>query len=164
MKVIIAGPHTLGPAPGLVPLVSCAVRASRFTLSRVLSGHAPSIDQAAEIYAANQTPPIPVDLYPALWSKYGRKAGPIRNEEMATDGDALIALWDGESYGTRSMIQFAERYRLLICIYSFRLTPRQVRIYRGKGNPTPYRYPWSEEHEAAERSRWDPNENDDIPF
>ncbi len=41
--------------------------------------------------------------FPAIWSK-GKSAGLKRNECMAKKGDALIALWDGRSRGTRHMI------------------------------------------------------------
>jgi hypothetical protein len=42
----------------------------------------------------------------------GRKAGPLRNQEMAEEADALIAIWDGQSAGTRSMIEEAHKLGL----------------------------------------------------
>lgn len=43
------------------------------------------------------------------WDKYGRRAGPIRNREMAeylaSKSGFLIAFWDGESRGTANMIE-----------------------------------------------------------
>lgn len=45
--------------------------------------------------------------YEADWDKHGKAAGPIRNQEMAEYADALIAVWDGESRGTRDMIDKA---------------------------------------------------------
>ena len=32
-------------------------------------------------------------------------AGPIRNKEMAQNGDFLVAFWDGKSKGTKNMIK-----------------------------------------------------------
>lgn len=52
--------------------------------------------------------------YPANWNKYGKRAGFIRNEEMAKVGDILIAFWDGDSKGTMHMINLAEQYNLKI--------------------------------------------------
>jgi len=46
----------------------------------------------------------------AEWLKYGKKAGPIRNREMALRADYLIAIPDGESKGTRDMIAAMRRY------------------------------------------------------
>ena len=50
--------------------------------------------------------------YPADWDKYGKRAGYIRNEEMAKISNALIAFWDGESRGTKHMIDLAKEYGL----------------------------------------------------
>lgn len=51
------------------------------------------------------------ERFPADW-KLGRRAGPIRNLEMAQSepkADLCIAFWDGKSRGTKSMIEEAER-------------------------------------------------------
>lgn len=37
---------------------------------------------------------------------YNRRAGLQRNEEMGRYADALVAIWDGVSNGTRHMIEF----------------------------------------------------------
>lgn len=50
--------------------------------------------------------------YPADWKKYGKSAGYRRNKEMAKVADALIAFWDGESKGTKHMIDLAKEYGL----------------------------------------------------
>lgn len=57
--------------------------------------------------------------YPADWDKYGKRAGYIRNEEMAKISNALIAFWDGESRGTKHMIDLAKKYKLDIRIINY---------------------------------------------
>ena len=47
---------------------------------------------------------IPVKLFPANWSKYGKSAGPIRNGAMANYADGLIVIWDKKSSGTLNML------------------------------------------------------------
>lgn len=47
--------------------------------------------------------------FPAEWKRYGRAAGMIRNQQMAWYATHLIAFWDGQSSGTRSMIEMAKR-------------------------------------------------------
>jgi hypothetical protein len=42
--------------------------------------------------------------FPADWEQLGKKAGPVRNCEMADYGDVLVAIWDCHSRGTRDMI------------------------------------------------------------
>lgn len=51
---------------------------------------------------------IPVAPFPADWNKFGKRAGAIRNADMAMYADALVAVWDGKSRGTRDMIKKAE--------------------------------------------------------
>ena len=46
----------------------------------------------------------------ADWDKYGKAAGPIRNEQMAIEADYIICFWDYKSRGTKSMIENAKKY------------------------------------------------------
>ena len=46
-------------------------------------------------------------VFPADWDKYGKRAGYLRNVQMAEYADALLAFWDGESRGTKNMIDEA---------------------------------------------------------
>ena len=46
-----------------------------------------------------------VEPHPADFDRLGKRAGPVRNEKMALLGaDLCIAFWDGESNGTKDMI------------------------------------------------------------
>jgi hypothetical protein len=47
-----------------------------------------------------------------LWDPLNKRAGWVRNVYMAQVGSHLLAFWDGESRGTRSMIDLAEDYDL----------------------------------------------------
>lgn len=60
-------------------------------------------DGAGEEWA--QANDIRVLQVPAEWDKLGKRAGPRRNKIMAEYADALVALWDGKSKGTLSMIE-----------------------------------------------------------
>ncbi len=57
--------------------------------------------------------------FPADWDKHGKSAGPIRNHQMALEGDALIAFWDGKSKGTKHMIEEAHKARLETHVYYY---------------------------------------------
>lgn len=61
-----------------------------------------------ERYAAENG--FKVEKYPSEWNKYGRAAGPKRNEQMAQVADYVICFWDGKSHGTKSMINYAKQY------------------------------------------------------
>jgi len=58
-------------------------------------------------------------LFSADWSKYGKSAGYKRNKQMALYADVLIAFWDGNSKGTKLMIELAKEYKFKtrICMY-----------------------------------------------
>ena len=98
MKVIIAGTRDVSDMRCLLK----ALEVTAFQVSTILSGGARGIDTLAYQYGKRHN--IPVELYPADWDNLGRAAGPIRNDQMAEAGDALIALWDGVSPGTKNMI------------------------------------------------------------
>jgi hypothetical protein len=114
-SVIIAGTRTFGAAltdEGAVRFVEAALAEAGFDPDEVVSGHADGADSVGEAYAAKHGIPVADAVHDDLdfhadWDQHGRAAGPIRNERMAEYGDALLALWDGESPGTRSMIETA---------------------------------------------------------
>lgn len=99
LKVIIAGSRTLEHPL----LVRRAVRESKFKITEVVSGCAPEgADKFGERWAKQNN--ILVKQFPADWLTHGKAAGMLRNVQMADYADALIAIWDGESVGTRNMI------------------------------------------------------------
>lgn len=63
-----------------------------------------------------------VKFHSAEWDRFGRAAGPIRNEEMAKNADALVAFWDGQSRGTKNMIELAKKYKLLVRVKRYEKT------------------------------------------
>ena len=76
----------------------------------VVSGRAMGADMLGEIYADENNHSI--KHFPAEWDKHGKGAGFIRNGEMAKYANLLIAFWDGESKGTKHMIETAKRLEI----------------------------------------------------
>lgn len=56
-------------------------------------------------------------VYPADWTKHGKRAGFIRNEIIVKEADFIVAFWDGESKGTKHTIDLAIRAKKPIDIY-----------------------------------------------
>lgn len=89
----------------------------------IVSGRARGADRLGEKFADEYG--YPVKCFEADWQKYGKAAGPIRNNDMAEyaseDGyyGVLIAFWDCKSRGTQNMIDIAERYRLDVKIVGY---------------------------------------------
>lgn len=74
---------------------------------KIIAGEAKGIDQEAIEYAIiNWTD---YQGFPADWKKYGRKAGPIRNQQMLDEGkpDLVIAFPGGK--GTADMVRRAKK-------------------------------------------------------
>lgn len=103
MKTIIAGSRSIIDSEE----INKAVSMSEFEITEVVSGTARGVDKLGESWALENG--IPIKQFPADWDKFGRGAGYIRNAQMAEYSDALIAVWDGHSRGTRHMINCAQK-------------------------------------------------------
>jgi hypothetical protein len=106
VRTIVAGSRTVTE----YNLVASAIAGAPWSLSVIISGGAKGVDTLGEAYAHLHQ--LPLEIFNADWNKYGRAAGHMRNEEMAKNADALIAIWDGESRGTANMIETAKKYKL----------------------------------------------------
>lgn len=84
----------------------------------VISGTARGADQMGERYARERG--FQLRRFPADWEQYGKSAGHIRNAKMADNADALIAFWDGESKGTKNMIDNARRKGLALRVIQYK--------------------------------------------
>lgn len=71
----------------------------------IVCGEAKGADALGKQYAEERG--FIVDSFPADWDKQGKSAGYRRNEKMAKHCDAVLAFWDGESKGTKHMIDLA---------------------------------------------------------
>lgn len=63
------------------------------------------------------------EVYPADWNKYGKGAGPVRNQQMLDEGkpEFILAFVDRpltESRGTADMVRRAKAARLTGCTYT----------------------------------------------
>ena len=111
LRTIIAGSRGIND----YEVVERAIYDSGFDIAEVLSGCARGVDRLGEIWAQHAN--VPVRRFPADWNAYGRRAGYIRNAEMASNADALIAIWDGRSPGTSHMIHVAHLRDLRIHVF-----------------------------------------------
>ena len=73
----------------------------------VVTGCATGIDAMARKFAEDVR--CPLTVYFANWEKYGRPAGPIRNDLIVSSVILLIAFWDGKSKGTKNSISIANK-------------------------------------------------------
>lgn len=113
MKVIIAGSRTLNDMQS----VKDAVKDSKFHITEVVSGGALGIDRLGERWGAEHY--VPITRYRADWDQYGTRAGILRNRVMGDYADALIAIWDGRSAGTKHMIDYMKKLKKPTYVYIF---------------------------------------------
>jgi predicted Rossmann fold nucleotide-binding protein DprA/Smf involved in DNA uptake len=115
VRIIIAGSRSFGGEAAL-QLVRESLRDAGWAgeASEVVSGGASGVDAAGEEWARRRG--LPVSRFTARWDIHGRAAGPMRNRQMARYADALLAVWDGKSRGTLSMISEARAHGLKVFI------------------------------------------------
>lgn len=114
MKVIIAGGREFNNYELLRD--SCDKILANQTEVEIVSGGARGADALGEKYAKEKN--YPIKLFPADWS-LGKKAGYLRNQQMGDYADALIAFWDGQSKGTKHMIDIAKAKGLKLRIINY---------------------------------------------
>jgi hypothetical protein len=115
MKVIIAGSRNFVDYKLLCE--TCDYMLQNKTDIEIVSGRAKGADLLGEKYAKERGHKI--KEFPAAWDAYGKSAGYIRNEEMAKYADAAIVFWDGNSKGSKHMINLAEKYNLRLKVINF---------------------------------------------
>lgn len=114
-RVIIAGSRTFEDYELLCK--KCDTYLSLLSDIEIVSGAANGADRLGEKYARSKG--YPIKQFFANWDEYGKSAGYKRNEEMAKYAHALIIFWDGQSRGSKHMIDLAKKYNLAIKIVPF---------------------------------------------
>ena len=81
-------------------------------MTTLIEGEAKGADQMSAWWAEAYN--IIIERYPANWSRYGRSAGHIRNQQMIDEGkpDLVVAFPGGK--GTDNMVQRAKAAQVLV--------------------------------------------------
>ena len=123
-KVIIAGSRGFSNYKLLREQCNKYLREKRKTSNIIIvSGHARGADTLGEKYAQDEG--FALEIYPAQWKKLGKQAGFRRNEQMAEVADALIAFWNGESHGTKHMIDIMTNKGLPTKVINYETTNKE---------------------------------------
>ena len=73
----------------------------------IVSGGAVGVDSIAEQWATEEG--VEKLIFRADWKKFGKGAGYIRNHLIIENADIILAVWDGESRGTRHSLYLAKK-------------------------------------------------------
>lgn len=108
-RVVVAGSRTYNKYDEAKEYIEhCISNIRRDNRIILVSGASRGTDKLGEQFAVENR--FEIERYYADWHKYGKIAGPIRNEIMAKKSDFVICFWDGHSKGTKSMIEYANLY------------------------------------------------------
>lgn len=110
-RIIIAGSRGFNNYDFLVKVIDAVIMDNyKDEEITIVSGGARGADKLGEKYAKEKKYELLV--FPAEWNKFGKRAGYIRNEQMALNADVLVAFWDGTSRGTNHMINLGKKHNL----------------------------------------------------
>lgn len=112
-KILISGSREYNNLPLVRNLVDRLVELYGEYL--LLNGKAWGVDQVA--YYRAQELKIPIQFYIPKWDEFGRSAGHIRNRQMVNDADEVYCFWDGQSHGTKGVIDYAEEKGKLKAVF-----------------------------------------------
>lgn len=110
-KVIIAGSRLYTDYKGLKEVCDTLLdNVSKTCKIVIISGTARGADSLGELYAKQKG--YEVMRFPANWDKYGKSAGYKRNVEMSEVANGCIVFLEGESTGSKHMINIAVNKKL----------------------------------------------------
>lgn len=121
MRVLICGSREWNDWKAVVWTIKAAVArdTSRGEATTVIAGGAGGADSQAARFARGV---IDLEEYPADWAKYGKAAGPIRNQQMLDQGkpDIVFAFHDdlANSNGTGDMVRRAKAAGIPVYVVS----------------------------------------------
>lgn len=124
LRIIVAGSRDFKDYDLLQDTLMKFLSETDNTKVRFISGMARGADTLGEQFASSHG--YDVVRFPADWDGLGRKAGYIRNAEMAKyaseEGSIglLFAFWDGKSRGTMHMINLAKQHGLTVHVIDYK--------------------------------------------
>ena len=110
MRLLIAGGRSFKD----YRLLCKVIKELNLDITEIVHGGANGADKLGELYATENN--IPKVAFPADWDTHGKKAGYLRNLDMAAylnpEEDMLLCFWDGISRGTKHMLYAAKRLKI----------------------------------------------------
>ena len=101
MKVAIIGSRDFND----YALVQKTLDPVKEKITLIVSGGAKGADSLGDKYAKENG--IPTQIFIPDWETNGKSAGYIRNRDIVSNSDIVIAFWDGQSKGTQHSFKLA---------------------------------------------------------
>lgn len=100
MKLLVAGSRTYLDYGVIARVLDESIE--DFGDVEIIHGGARGVDHLAKQYCKDRN--LAAIEMKADWARYKKRAGSIRNGEMAKAADHAILFWDGKSSGTKDML------------------------------------------------------------
>ena len=84
-------------------------------VTEIVSGGAKGVDSSAREYALAHG--LKITEFLPEYEKYGRAAPLKRNITIIENADIVLAFWDGESRGTKFVIDACKKYNVPVNVY-----------------------------------------------
>lgn len=108
MKLIVAGGRDFTDTNRMIAELQKLVESGEITNTpELVCGMARGADLTA--YNLWNEAGMVIHEFPADWDRLGKRAGYVRNTEMANFADVLVAFWDGKSKGTKHIIDIMKK-------------------------------------------------------
>lgn len=115
IKIIVAGSRNYNNYPKLKNTLNNIIGKISRSDIEIVSGTATGADRLGEKYAKEHD--LKCTRFPADWSKYGNKAGIVRNIKMLNyigNSGILVLFWDEESKGSKHMLEIATEFGIIV--------------------------------------------------
>ena len=118
MRIVVSGSRTITD----VKTVESILQPYISTKDEIVVGDARGVDAIAADLAYRYF--NTVEVFKPDWNKWGKAAGPKRNEQMLnTDPDMLVVIWDGKSRGTKHTIDTALKRGIETHVHFVKVSP-----------------------------------------
>jgi len=117
MRIAIVGGRTFQDYDLMKLSIDC------FPGDVIVSGGAIGADSLGARYAKENR--LELVEYLPDWTKYGRRAGFVRNELIIKDSDVVYAFWDSKSKGTESSINLAKKHKKILNVIPYSIDEKQ---------------------------------------
>lgn len=121
MKYIIAGGRDFNNRNILYAIMNTVKKygpSVNKPITEIITGDARGADTLGAEWA--NVNGIRLTHFPAKWEMYGKSAGFIRNVDMGEYADAAIIFWNGESKGTKHMIQTMKKLGKPYSVFNYK--------------------------------------------
>ena len=147
MKILVCGGRHFNNYSVLELIINNVLAHDYVSNIEIVSGGCAGADKLGEKYA--ELNDIPVKVFPANWTKYGRAAGPIRNREMIDyikqyTGSLVIAFLSKDTKGTQNTVALAKKAGIPVIEIPYDVNEDTYELFEGirKSDDGTYELDW----------------------